>query len=218
MGQRTRLDEEVRSLLAGDPELLAIADAIAETQMPRRRVRPFGLAAAVAIAAAAAIAFVFWPGGGSSGISGDSAYAAIGGQARTLDVRVADGSGRLLLHYDRGRGRLSSSEQGRTLELERASLPPAATRLAPPFLQRYGAGFGPALSLVTEYPGVARSGHLQVVAAPSRAWSRYRWVRYRSSLGYPVEVGLQPGVLTPMAVTGGHDGKVRRIVSVFSTN
>ncbi|MDX6568208.1 MAG: hypothetical protein QOH15_786, partial [Gaiellales bacterium] len=47
MAPRTRLDEEVLALLADDPELLAIADAIAETQTPRRRVRPFGLAAAV---------------------------------------------------------------------------------------------------------------------------------------------------------------------------
>jgi hypothetical protein len=218
MAPRTRLDEEVLALLADDPELLAIADAIAETQTPRRRVRPFGLAAAVAIAAVAAIAFVAWPGGGSSGISGDRAYAAIGGQTRTLEVRVAHGAGKLLLRYDRRQGRLSAIEPGRTLDLVEASLPPVASRLAAPLARRYGAGFGPVLSLVSEYPGIAKSGHLQVVSAPSAAWKRYRWVRYRSSLGYPVEVGLQPGLLTPVAVTRVGDGKVVPILSVYSGN
>jgi hypothetical protein len=43
-------------------------------------------------------------------------------------------------------------------------------------------------------------------------------VRYRSSLGYPVEVGLQPALLTPMAVARGDGGTVVPIVSVYSSN
>jgi hypothetical protein len=218
MAARSRLDEEVRALLADDPELLAIADAIAETQSRRRRVRPLGLAAAAALAAVAALAFVFWPGGQSSGISGDRAYAAIGGQTRTLELRVAARSGKLLLRYDRAHGRLSAMGPGRALELGAASLPPAANRLAPSLAQRYGADVGPVLSLISEYPEIARSGHLQAVSAPSAAWRRYRWVRYRSALGYPVDVGLQPALLTPMAVRRGDGGTVVPIVSIYSSN
>jgi hypothetical protein len=218
MTARSRLDQEVRALLADDPELLAIADAIAQTQSRRRRVRPLGLAAAAAIAFVAALAFVFWPGGASSGISGDKAYAAIGGQTHTLELRVAAGSGKLLLRYDRVHGRLSVTGPGRALELRAASLPPAAKELAPSLAQRYGSGVGPVLSLISEYPEIARSGHLQAVPAPSAAWKRYRWVRYRSSLGYPVDVGLQPALLTPMAVTRGGGGTVVPIVSVYSSN
>ena len=115
-------------------------------------------------------------------------------------------------------GRLSVSGPGRALELRVADLPPAANRLAPSLVRRYGAGLGPVLSLISEYPEIARSGHLQAVPAPSAAWKRYRWVRYRSSLGYPVEVGLQPTLLTPMAVARGDGGTVVPIVSVYSSN
>jgi hypothetical protein len=218
MAARSRLDEEVRALLADDPELLAIADAIAETQSRRRRARPLGLAAAAAIAAVAALAFVFWPGGQSSGISGDKAYAAIGGQTHMLELRVAASSGKLLLRYDRAHGRLSAIGAGRALELRAASLPPAANRLAPSLAQRYGAGLGPVLSLISEYPDIARSGHLEAVPAPSAAWKQYRWVRYRSALGYPVDVGLQPALLTPMAVRRGDGGTVVPIISIYSSN
>jgi hypothetical protein len=218
MAARSRLDDEVRALLADDPELLAIADAIAETQSRRRRVRPLGLAAAAAIAAVAALAVVFWPGGRSTGISGDRAYAAIGGQTHTLELRVAAGSGTLLLRYDRAHGRLRAIGPGRALELRAASLPPAANRLAPSLAQRYGAGLGPVLSLISEYPDIARSGHLEAVPAPSAAWKRYRWVRYRSAFGYPVDVGLQPALLTPMAVRRGDGGAVVPIISIYSSN
>ena len=84
---RTRLDDEVLDLLAGEPELRAIADAVAETQTRRRRVRPVGVAVGVAVLAAAALAFAFWSGGGSSGISGNTAYAGVGGGARLLAHR-----------------------------------------------------------------------------------------------------------------------------------
>jgi hypothetical protein len=133
-------------------------------------------------------------------------------------VRVATGSGKLLLRYDRVHGLLSAIGPGRTLELRASSLPPAANRLASSLAQRYGAGVGPVLSLISEYPEIARSGRLRVVPAPSAGWKRYRWVRYRSSLGYSVDVGLQPGLLTPMAVTRGDGDKVVPIVSVYASN
>ena len=81
--RRSRLDDEVLELLADEPELLAIADAVVETQRPRRRVRPAGIvASAVVLAAVVALAFAFWPNGRSDGISDSTAVAAIGGRAR----------------------------------------------------------------------------------------------------------------------------------------
>jgi hypothetical protein len=215
---RTRLDDEVLELLGDDPDLLAIADAVAETQTRRRRVRPAGLAAVVALAGIAVLALAFWPGGGSSGISGDTAYAAVGGQTRTLEVRFIQDSHKLRLRYDRLHGELSAIERDRTLRLPAAGLPPAANTLAPSLERRYGADLGPVLSLVSEYPGVAKSGHLEEIAAPSPAWKQLEWVRYRSSLGYDVEIGLKRIALMPIAVTREGSGKVVRLIDVYSTN
>jgi hypothetical protein len=220
MTARTRLDDEILDLLGDDPELLAIADAVAETQTQthRRRVRPVRLLAVAALACVAALAIAFWPGGGSSGISGNVAYAAVGGQTRTLEVRLLDGSKPLRLSYDRLHGELSAIGRDRTLRLPAAGLPPAADTLAPSLARLYGADLGPVLSLVTEYPGVAKSGHLDEIAAPSAAWKQLEWVRYRSTLGYDVEIGLKPVALLPIAVTRKGSGKVVRLIDVYSSN
>jgi hypothetical protein len=222
MTARTRLDQEILELLGDDPELLAIADAVAETQTPtqahRRRVRPVGLVAVGALVCAAALAVAFWPGSGSSGISGNTAYAAVGGPTRTLEVRLVDGSTPLRLSYDRLHGELSAIGRDRTLRLPAAGVPPAADTLAPSLERRYGADLGPVLSLVTEYPGVAKTGHLDVIEAPSPAWKQLEWVRYRSTLGYDVEIGLKPVALLPIAVTRAGSGKVVRLIDVYSTN
>src|SRR5205807_1519820 len=77
----TLRDPEVFETLRDEPELLALADAVAETQQldrPRRRVplvRPLALAAA---GAAAVVAVLLWPGGGGHNPVLDRALAAIG--------------------------------------------------------------------------------------------------------------------------------------------
>jgi hypothetical protein len=218
MPARTRLDDEVIELLADDPELLAIADAVAETQTRRRRVRPVGIAACAALVCVVAAVVALWPGGGSSGISGNTAYAAVGGSTRTLEMRLLDGPRTLRLRYDRSAGQLSVIERGQTLRLPSASLPPAEGTLAPSLQRRFGSDFGPVLSLITEYPAMARDGHLSAAKAPGRAWTRLEWVRYRSALGYAVEVGLRPVVMTPIAVTRAGSGTVVPLVNVYSTN
>ena len=92
--RRSQLDDEVLELLADEPELLAIADAVVETQRPRRRVRPVGVvASAVVLAAVVALAFALWPDGGSHGISDSTAVAAIGGEARLVTARFDDRPG-----------------------------------------------------------------------------------------------------------------------------
>ena len=76
-------DTELLDLLADDPELLAIADAITATQSPtrtaRRLVRPTILAAGLAAAAAVAITLVA-PWSRSHGSLSDVALAALGSQ------------------------------------------------------------------------------------------------------------------------------------------
>ena len=74
------LDHEVLELLADDPELLALADAVAAAREPvkvRRRVSRTVLAGAVVLAAALVIALVApWNGGHRTLV--DRAMAAIG--------------------------------------------------------------------------------------------------------------------------------------------
>jgi hypothetical protein len=210
---RTRLDDEVLDLLAGEPELRAIADAFAETQRPRRRVRPVGILVGVALVAAAALAFAFWSGGGSSGISGNTAYAGVGGAARLLRIEAVTGPGRVALQYDRAHGQLTATGQGRSVRVAAASLPPVATSLAPGLRSRFGPEIALALSLLVEYPPLAKAGKLDDVSRPPGAAAALRWVSYRSALGYVVEVGLRPGVLKPLVVLRAGSGTPVRVLT-----
>jgi hypothetical protein len=214
---RTRLDDEVLDLLADDPELRAIADAFAETQAPRRRVRPVGILVGVALVAAAALAFAFWSGGGSSGISGNTAYAGIGGAARLLRIEVVAGPRHVSLQYDRAHARLAATGQGRTVRVTAANLPPAATTLAPALRSGFGPDIALALSLLVEYPPLAKDGKLDDVSRPPAGGAALRWVSYRSALGYVVEVGLRPGVLKPLVVERAGSGTPVRVL-MFSAS
>jgi hypothetical protein len=72
-------DREVLDVLGEDPELLAIADAVVETQRIRSRFRPWGAVTVVALAAALFLLVLASPwdrGGGNGGIL-DRALAAI---------------------------------------------------------------------------------------------------------------------------------------------
>ena len=112
--RRSRLDDEVLELLADEPELLAIADAVVETQRPRRRVRPAGIvASAVVLAAVVALAFALWPDGRSDGISDSTAVAAIGGRAQVVSARFDVAGAPLTLRYDRAHRQLTAVGGGR---------------------------------------------------------------------------------------------------------
>jgi hypothetical protein len=211
MARRTRLDEEVLELLADEPELLAIADAFAETQARPRRIRPVGAVAAAVLVAAVVLALAFWPGGRSSGISGNTAYAAVGGELRLVTIRSISGATPLTLRLDRVRDQVTAIRHGRSFVLVASELPPAATSLAASTSRRLGPGAGPLLSLLTEYPGIAKAGHLEA-GVPVLGYGRLRWVRYRSSLGYEIEVGLEQGTLKPVAVRDGRTDVARSIL------
>jgi hypothetical protein len=92
-------DREVLEELRDDPELLALADAVVETQRLRRRT-PIGALTAVAVAAAALFALVLaspWDrGGGERASVLDRALAAIETQGRVvhMTIRFEESGGR----------------------------------------------------------------------------------------------------------------------------
>ena len=98
-------DPEIFEALRDEPELLAIADAVAETQRPparqalRRHGRLFTLAAA---AAGVALAVLLWPGGGGKHGVLDRARAAIG-DGRVLHVVARLPTGETLVNLETGR-------------------------------------------------------------------------------------------------------------------
>ena len=109
-------DREVLDLLREEPELLAIADAVAETQRAPRRIRPRRALAAVALGAAALFALVLaspWERAGGDTFELDRALAAIGGQGPVLHLTLqfdfssgkSNGSISNEIYYDKG-GRL----------------------------------------------------------------------------------------------------------------
>ena len=120
-------DREVLEELRDDPELLALADAVVETQR-LRRMKPFGAVTAVALVAAALFLLVLaspWDRGGESGSVLDRALAAINteGPVTHLTIKLQQGQGRDFspvtneAFYDKERGlvRVVSRNAGETL-------------------------------------------------------------------------------------------------------
>lgn len=120
-------DREVLEELRDDPELLALADAVVETQR-LRRMKPFGAVAAVAFVAAALFVLVLaspWDRGGESRSVLDRALAAIdtGGPVTHLTIKLQRGEGRDFspvtneAFYDKQRGlvRVVSQNAGETI-------------------------------------------------------------------------------------------------------
>jgi hypothetical protein len=84
-------DREVLDLLRDEPELLAIADAVSDTQNGPRRLRPFRAIGAVALAAAAIFVLVLaapWDRGGGRGGVLDRALAAIDSQGPVVHMTM----------------------------------------------------------------------------------------------------------------------------------
>ena len=99
----TMRDPEVVDLLRDPPELLALADAVADTQSRPRRVRGLApkLAAVAAVAAGIAAVVLLWPGGGSgNGVLG-RALAAIG-DGQVLHLVMEGKTGEVLVNLQSG--------------------------------------------------------------------------------------------------------------------
>jgi hypothetical protein len=92
----TNRDREVLEELRDDPELLAIADAVVETQRIRRRFRPWGAVTVVALAAALFLLVLAspWDRGGGNGFVVERALAAIDTRGPVVHVtlRISRGS------------------------------------------------------------------------------------------------------------------------------
>jgi hypothetical protein len=100
----TLRDPEVIELLRDDPELLALADALAETQrLPSRRTRRFAprVAAIAAVAAGIVIAVLLFPGGGGNNPVLGRALAAIG-NGRVLHLVLEAQTGEILVNLGTG--------------------------------------------------------------------------------------------------------------------
>jgi hypothetical protein len=218
--RRVRLDDELLELLADEPELLAIADAIVETQRPRRRVPAVGLVAIGAgLACLLVLVLALWPSSRSPGIADNTAVAAIGGQARLVSLEIDTGAAEgVSLRYDRALGRLTVAGPAPSVTVSSDDLPPVARSLARGLGPRFGAAIGPAVSLVVEYPKVVESGHVRAISAPDGRDRALRWVEYESSLGYPVEVGLARGSLAPRVVLRPGSAALARIRDVNLAN
>jgi hypothetical protein len=104
-------DPEVLEALREEPELLAIADAVTETQplpRPTHRRALSRAAALVAVGAGALLAVLLWPGGGGHGVL-DRALAAIG-NGRVLHLLVRMPTGAELVDIGTGRATVPSYE------------------------------------------------------------------------------------------------------------
>jgi hypothetical protein len=105
-------DPEVLEALRDQPELLALADAVEDSQRPPRPSRRRALArsaAVVVIAAAALVAVLLWPSGGKRTSVLDRALAAIGDD-RVMHVVLRTPSGFQLVELSGGRAITSTDE------------------------------------------------------------------------------------------------------------
>jgi hypothetical protein len=106
----TKRDPEVVDLLRDEPELLALADAVADTQRRVRRARGLApkLAAVAAAAAGIAAVVLLWPGGGSgNGVLG-RALAAIG-DGQVLHLVMEGKTGEVLVNLESGERTVQTS-------------------------------------------------------------------------------------------------------------
>jgi len=105
----TMRDPEVVDLLRDEPELLALADAVADTQGQPQRVSGLApkLAAVAVVAAGIAAVVLLWPGGGSgNGVLG-RALAAIG-DGQVLHLVMQGKTGEVLVNLDSGERRVQT--------------------------------------------------------------------------------------------------------------
>jgi hypothetical protein len=103
-------DPEVLEALHDEPELLAIADAVEETQrLPSRRRALSRSAVLVAVGAAALVAALLWPSGGGRNPILDRALAAIG-NGPVLHLVSRAPTGQELVNLKTGRTTLPTFE------------------------------------------------------------------------------------------------------------
>ena len=193
-------DREVLDELRDDPELLAIADAVVETQRIRRRSRPWGVATVVALAAALFLLVLAspWDRGGGQGSILDRALAAIEtkGPVVHMTIRLEESSGRFSpitteSFYDKQRGlvRVISRSDGELLADYTTKAWEDEFVMFPGLLD--GAEY---------YREALASGKARVVGKGTWSGRPVRWVRLEGGRGGPgvLEIGIDPDSYRPV--------------------
>lgn len=198
-------DREVLEELRDDPELLAIADAVVETQR-LRRVKPVGLLAGIAVAAAALFVLLLaspWNGGGGGGFP-DRAIAAIDTQGPVTHLTTSlaspgaeqltaesfyDPRTRLLRVVTRDEGQVVSDFTTHATEDEFTTFPGL-------------------LDAAAYYRTALATGEARVVGEGDWHGRSVYWVQLRKAGGFPLRVGLERDTYRPVVFRGlNADGK-----------
>ncbi len=229
-------DPEILELLRNDPELLAIADAIQQTQKTEQtqqplsaRRRPFGrsraglgLAACLAIVAAAG-AFVLRPAA-TAGIPGDK-YVHVVLQRNDPSswlVSLADGSERQSVYRDdlwiRADGGLALGEHslnGHLLDTTKDTASASTSSRGPTKLSpdlRTGEGVEPLVGIYDGVQAALRNGG-RLVRGPTTIFGhRVRWIGFDRAVGSPRMIAVDADTGDAVALREGGDGSLARIV------
>jgi hypothetical protein len=214
------LDAEVVELLQDDPQLLAIADAVAATQRRRRR-KPFvASSVAATVAAVAAVALIFSLSDRSSLV--DDALAAVGSERVVHSIIVRDIDAEQIVNlrtgatrptrvrieawsdHASGRLRVRTSRNGRVVA---DALTAASSPIADP-----GALDATARFFVTGYRSALESGRAREASGASDALVIEEPIRARVILGQD----KRPVRLTAISPRAGTTTSAWRVVNVRS--
>lgn len=211
-------DRELLDLFDGDPRLLAIADAVAQTQRPVRRRVPGGRVVAVAVAVAAAVAVALvapWQERGPNVV--DRALAAVGGGPvvhavveyswdRDVVVEIATGEERRRVHrteywYDDGRKALRTRLLTDSVQLTEIVETPGG---AWSDLGEHGGAYAPQLEpalagFVTGYRDALEDGSAEVVGETTVDGRAAKLIRFRPGpAGSVQEVAVDAETFWPL--------------------
>ncbi len=228
-------DPEILDALRDEPELLALADAVAETQrLPRRRhwVVPGSLAAVGLAAAAVALAILLWPGGGGSHPILDRALAAIGDKP-VLHIVAEAPTGSVLVDLASGRQVVETytieswiDRDGQHLHmLVRSGGKLAGDVLLPDDAENGGVGRvdgGPAYdALWTGYRRALDSGAAKIVGDGTIYGHAVYWLRFPASRGeISSDVAIDRETYKPLAFrvpTAPRGSMVTRVLTFETT-
>jgi hypothetical protein len=198
-------DREVLELLRDEPELLAIADAVAETERGARPLRPMRWLAGVAVAAAVLFALVLaspWERGGGSGTVLGRALAAIETRGPVLHLTLRMDLKRppenvpavtTESFYDRSRHlvRMVSTSEGRTVSDY------TTTAIEDEF-----SSFPGLLDEADFYRKALETGEAKVVGKGEFRGRPVYWVELEKGGGFSLRIGVDRDTYQPVVFRG----------------
>jgi hypothetical protein len=198
----TTRDREVLDLLREEPELLAIADAVAETEHAQRPLRP--ALGAVAVAAAAIFVLLLvspWDRGGGRGGVLERAYAAVDshGPVAHMTIRIEPpgsfGAVETETYYDKARGVLRVVTRS---EASPYALADYTTRAA----EDQFVTFPGLLDAADFYRKALATGRATVAGKGTWNGRPVYWVRLKRGGGLVLEVGVDRRSYQPVVFRG----------------